>query len=155
MNTLSNVVAKSKFGIDASQLTLNDIKAIQKVITARKKELTEPAEIDTAKELRKEFGIDIMNQLLGLNAAFNKINKLRQGDVIVTPDATYSLTEMGLNLDRYNYLTKRFANMIVFFPPKQRVIKPNQLIEKYFKLCNLDDAKFASLQRAGQLARKK
>lgn len=160
MSTTTNVadisVKNRKFSINASELNLEDIKAIQKVLTTRKKELSKPKEIDVQKENRHAIGRDIMNQIMGFNAAFNCICKWRVDDSIKSPERTVTLAELGMeNIDRYNYLTKKFANMIVFFPKAQGHISPNKLLDQFAKICKYDDAKFAAMQRAGIEARAK
>jgi len=151
-----NTKVEKKFTINAALLNLEDIKAIQKVISARKKELIVPKDVDVCKENRKALGRDIMDTVMGFNSAFNKIVKWRNGDIIVSPTSTYTLEGLGItNIDRYNYLTKKFANMIVFFPKAQGHIKPLELLERFAKICSWDDAKFATMQRSGMIARGK
>lgn len=144
----------AKFKIDASHLNWEDIKAIRKICSEAAKALPESekpkVEFDSAKENRKEVGNDALDELLSMSKVFAKIKGWKTTEGIQVPNKglkTYA--EMGfVNMQRFNHLMAKYSNVLVCFSKTMVRITPRQFLDRLAYVCDMEDAKFASLQRA-------
>lgn len=157
MTTTTNVTEvriSPKFKIDASHLNWEDIVAIRKICSEAAKALPDTAkpkvELDLAKESRKALAVDAMDVLLGMNKVFQLLKSWRVESGIQVPNkALYTLESLGINnVQRFNYLMTKLPNVLPCFSKSLVKLTPRQFLERVAKVCELDEAKFATLQRS-------
>lgn len=153
----TNVVTEKvspKFKIDASRLNWEDIVAIRKICSEAAKALPADekpkAEVDLTKESRKALAVDAMDVLLGMNKVFTLLKGWRVETGIQVPNkALYTFEALGINnVKRFNYLMTKLPNVLPCFSKSLVKLTPRQFLERVAKVCDMDEAKFATLQRS-------
>jgi hypothetical protein len=153
-NVVTEAKVGQKFKIDASNLNWEDIVAIRKICSEAAKALPDTAkpkaEIDLAKESRKALAVDALDVLLGMNKVFQLLKSWRVEKGIQVPNkALYTLESLGINnVQRFNYLMTKLPNVLPCFSKSLVKLTPRQFLERLAKVCDMDEAKFASLQRS-------
>jgi len=153
-NVITAVKVSPKFKIDASQLNWEDIVAIRKICSDAAKALPDTAkpkvELDLAKETRKALAVDAMDILLGMNKVFTLLKSWRVETGIQVPNkALYTFESLGINnVQRFNYLMTKLPNVLPCFSKSLVKLTPRQFLERVAKVCDMDEAKFATLQRS-------
>lgn len=160
MSTTQTVttVATLKANFDFTQV--NDpemLKAIQRLLTERKRQIIPTKEIDPVKQAQNDLAQDMFIQLHGFNKSYNLIKQWKTETGIQVPNKRlYTFAELGIeNINRFNFLMVRFANILPFFSTKLTQISPKAMVKTLAKVTTWDDAKFATMQRSGMNARAK
>lgn len=138
--------------INFNSLSIDEIKEIQKLLTEAKNTL-QPKREKTEKEINiSELSTDLMSEILGFNAAFNRLKKFtnfEEKQIVTSSGKIYTFKSLDIkNVQRFEYLLRNLKNVTIFYSANVRYIKPQQLLNKIVNLCAMDDSKFSSLQRA-------
>lgn len=136
--------------IDFTQMNLEQLKVIQKLLTERKKSITPEKPANPQRDARRSLGKSAMDELLGFNKAFNTLKKWKTEDGFTTSKGeAFSYESLGFeNLSRLEFMFQKLPNILPFFSKVQTHITPRQMLDKLALVCSWDDAKFATQQRS-------
>lgn len=133
--------------ISVKDMTIEQLKDLQKELTAQKQVLVPKVETPAYRVARREEAKDILNEIMGMNKSFNLIKKRFEAD------ASYfnAFTDKPglLKMDRIEFLLKTLKNLTMFLKKDIPSVSPRLVLDKIITLASMD-SKYDNLKVTAQ-----